>query len=94
MKATASSTDYVFIIDVIVYPLKIHWPTIIDDMRERGISPYRQAKTISCEWSTFQRWKNGSQPLFANGHALLILHSKICGIALTQQRLFEFGNCM
>jgi len=90
MRATVSSSDYQFIVDFTIYPIQIHWPTIISDICHSGMTPYRQAQSIDCEWSTFQRWQSGSQPLFKNGHALLILHSKICGITLTQKRLEEF----
>ena len=92
MRATVSTTDYTFIVDFTVYPIEIHWPTIIKDICNSGVTPYRQAQTIDCEWSTFQRWQHGSQPLFKNGHALLILHSRTCGIALTQKRLEEFAS--
>lgn len=95
MRATVSTTDYTFIVDFEICPIKpieIYWPTIIRDLADHGLCYRQQANSIGCEWTTLQRWKNGSQPRFNNGHALLILHSKICGIALTQKRLEEFAH--
>ena len=92
MRVTASTTDYQFIVDFDIYPVHIHWSTIISDIADAGVIPYHQAQSINVSWSTFQRWKNGSTPAFDTGHALLILHSKTCGIELTQKRLEEFAS--
>lgn len=86
---TIGTTDYAFILQIDVYPLDINWPQIIADIAERGVVPGRQAISLGKERSTLQRWKSGHEPKFGNGHSLLILHSKVCGIELTTQRMKE-----
>ena len=94
MKSTIDSTDYTQILDIDVFPLEVNWATLIDDITRRGYTPARQAAMLGKGWSTFQRWLNGTEPRFAHGHALLILHQKICGPELTCERFrqMNFGD--
>jgi hypothetical protein len=89
MQSTMSSSDYAFILNIDVFPISPDWKVLMDDIKGRGLSYSRQALSIGLQWSTVQVWHHGGGPTFANGHALLILHSKICGIELTKKRLDE-----
>jgi hypothetical protein len=89
MRSTAGSSDYTHILTFRITPLNVNWVTLIHDMKERGISFLKQSESIGEEWPTFQRWLRGGGTRFHNGHALLILHSKVCGIELTQKRIME-----
>lgn len=86
---TASSSDYTQTIELDIEPVPVNWALIIQDMKESGLSGSRQALSIGSQWSTLQRWWQGSEPSFKYGQALLILHAKTCGITLTQERLRE-----
>lgn len=87
---TASSSEYVYLIDIDITPLKIDWNIIIQDLKERNYAPSRQAISIGKSWSTFQKTMQGSEPSFAYGHALLMLHTKVCGSRVTEQRILQF----
>ena len=90
MQTTASSSDYLFILSIDVFPINPDWSVIIADMKEMGLSYSRQARAIGKEQSGVQcYYQEGVPPRFPEAHALLILHSKICGIELTRKRLEE-----
>jgi hypothetical protein len=88
---TAGSSDYLETVplEFDIDPINLNWALIIQDMKENGLSGSKQALSIGSQWSTLQRWWQGSEPSFRYGHALLILHSKVCGTHLTRQRLLE-----
>lgn len=91
LSATAASSDYQYLLAIDITPLHIDWKILIQDIRNKSMPYYRQAEALGVQWSTFQNWfYNGSQPIFQNGHALLILHTKVCGTRLTEQRFIEF----
>lgn len=90
MQATAKSTDYLYILDIDITPLHIDWTVITHDLKEHHYPYLRQAYAIGRGWSSFQAILNGSQPRFGDGHALLILHTKVCGTRLTEKRFVEF----
>jgi hypothetical protein len=72
--------------------LKIDWKTIIEDMKHRDYPYSKQAEAIGRGWSSFQGIMRGCSPRFADGHALLILHAKVCGTQLTEKRFIEFSS--
>lgn len=89
---TASSSDYVHTLPVSEFdidPANVNWALLINDMKDAGLSGSKQALSIGSQWSTLQRWWQGSEPSFKYGHSLLILHAKTCGLTLTHQRLRE-----
>jgi hypothetical protein len=70
-----------------VYPALLPWKAIFEDMRERGVSYYRQAMIIGVGWSTFQRWlEEGAEPRHSYAVAILSMHTSVCGEPLTQAR--------
>jgi len=90
---TANSSDYEWIISSIaIEPANMNWALLIEDMRSREIPIGKQAEMLNTSYSTLQRYWQGSEPGFSTGHAILILHSKICGINITQQRLRRFSS--
>lgn len=91
VNATISSSDYQQILQIDVFPLEVSWTTLIDDMTRKGYTPTRQAAMLGKGWSTFQRWLNGTEPRFRHGHALLVLHQKICGPELTKLRFTQMS---
>jgi len=73
-----------------VKPPRINWQQIIADLRANGCSLHRVATHIGVEYSTAQRWRRPRADLgYGYGRALLRLHSRYCGAALTLQRLTE-----
>jgi len=90
MRSTIGSSDYQHILTIDICPLRVNWSQVILDMKSAGKPYIRQALDIGLEASTLRRWLEGTaEPGFSNGHALLILHSKVCGIEMTQMRLLE-----
>lgn len=63
------------------------WYQMAIDMQERGMTFSRQAAEIDKEWSTYQRWLNGSQPRYFDALLIIELHSMVCGKEITQSRL-------
>lgn len=90
IKFSATNVRYrVLQVDINVFQLRVNWHQIATDLKQSGVSFQQQARTIGKPWSSYQRWLEGGEPGFGEGQALLILHSKFCGIGLTQQRLSE-----
>ena len=87
LSTTIGSSDYLHVLTLNVYPKEIDWAVISDDIKGSGLCYFRQAIALGKEWSTLQKWRNGAQPRFCDGHALLMLHTKICGEELTKKRL-------
>ena len=91
MNSTFSSTDYE------ASQWCLNWRQIAEDIRGQqikqnhftGMSFVQQAKTLGLEWSTYQRYLEGSEPKYSQANALLRLHSDMCGEASTQKRLSE-----
>jgi len=91
LSTKANSSDYEWIVSsMMIEPVQVNWALLIQDMRERQISINQQAEILDTTYSKLQRYWKGSEPGFSTGHALLILHSKICGLPLTQERLRRF----
>lgn len=75
-----------------VYAPEMDWPQIGDDIKARGMSYSQQALRLEKTQSTLEKWLQGAQPRFGDGAAWLSLHTKVCGPALTEQRLEEAGH--
>lgn len=75
-------TDY-------IYPKKLNWPQIFNDLAEHNVSPYQVSVLIGVKWSTLQRWLVDVEPRYSVGVSILELHSRYCGEELTGKRLEE-----
>ena len=87
MNSVVSSSSVYIQIDI--YPRKVDWQQILNDMKQAGMAYSAQATALGKEWSTFQRWMEGSELKYGDGTALLRLHMAVCGESLTIQRLNE-----
>jgi hypothetical protein len=75
-----------------IYPKRLDWRRILEDMRERGTSIYQAAKILGKPETTVQSWyrlKYPSEPSYSHGAAVLLLHARICGEDLTKRRCNE-----
>ena len=75
-----ASSDYVI-------PVKLNWPAVLDDLKNAGISGYKVSVLLDVSPGTIYYWRSGQRdPQYAIGSALLTLHSRYCGEALTKER--------
>lgn len=72
-----------------VYPRKLNWAIVIQDIEEAGISAHKISELVGAGWSSFQKWRRGVEPRHSIGISLLILHTRYCGEDLTNQRITE-----
>lgn len=72
-----------------VCPLLVPWRQILADLEQAGWPRGRVAEALLTARSTVQRWREGHEPSFPFGQALLVLHCEVVGKACTQQRLRE-----
>ena len=77
-----------------IYPPRIDWRRILDDLRDHGCTGYRVAIALGTEWSTVQRWREGAEPRYGYGRALLRLHAQHCGAGMTLKRQIEGEQSM
>lgn len=77
-----------------VYPARLPWRRIFDDMKNHGCAYSKQAQLIGVEWSTYQGWMSdtGAEPRHSQGVAILAMHTAVCGVELTEKRQRE-GVC-
>ena len=68
---------------------KIDWARIVADLLEHHCSGYRVRITLGVADCTVRNWMKGGEPGYGYGRALLRLHSRICGAALTTRRVEE-----
>lgn len=73
----------------LVYPKKLSWDTIFNDLGEAGITPARASILIGVPESSQQRWRAGVEPRHSVGVSILTIHSRYCGEDLTNQRITE-----
>ncbi len=83
MNSTFSSTAYE------PSQWRLNWHGVAEDISQAGIKFTQQAIMLGREWSTFQRWLQGTEPKYSDAHAWLTLHTHMCGTAATQKRLNE-----
>lgn len=74
-----------------VYAPKIDWRQILADLRDHGCTGYRVSTIMGVAWCTVQNWRDNpkAEPGYGHGRALLRLHSRFCGAALTIRRQAE-----
>lgn len=72
-----------------IYPKRLDWKRILEDLKERGTSIYQAAKILGRPETTVQSWVKGHEPSYSNGASVLLLHSKVCGEELTKIRCNE-----
>jgi hypothetical protein len=75
-----------------VDPPRIGWALIVRDLLAAGCSKYRIAAALGVSISTVQVWARisaSSDIRYGYGRALIRLHSRYCGAALTFQRITE-----
>lgn len=65
-----------------VYPQKIDWGRILDELRAAGVSTYRVAMLLGKDWDTVNGWRR-HEPRHCDGEALLRLHSEACKASTT-----------
>jgi hypothetical protein len=70
-----------------IYPPKVDWAQIMVDLYNHGCTKNRAAKIVGASVCAATNWTKGGQPGHAYGEALLILHGRFCGEALTKLRL-------
>lgn len=72
----------------VITPVRIDWAQVMRDLKERGCSTLRAAKSIKASQCAAQNWAKGGEPGYAYGRALLLLHSRYCGAGLTIARCY------
>ena len=72
-----------------VFPKKLNWRAILQDIKTSGYSLYEVAKRLGKPESTIQSWWKGHEPSHSHGQAILELHSKCCGEEATKSRCNE-----
>lgn len=79
--------------NLLVLRHRVDWRAVLEDLRGCECSGYRLAALLGIEWSTVQRWLQGSEPRHSYGVAILEVHTRFCGAAMSQQRLCEAKLC-
>ena len=72
-----------------IIPPKVDWSRIMADLLEHHCSGYRVRITLGVADCTVRNWIKGGEPHYGYGRALLRLHSRYCGAALTIRRVEE-----
>lgn len=72
-----------------IYPHKLNWRQILQDMKDKGCSIYMAAKKLGRPETTVQSWAAGHEPSHSHGAALLQLHTQVCGEEATKKRCTE-----
>lgn len=70
-------------------PPKVDWTQIMVDLHNHGCTAYRVHITLGVADTTVRNWVKGGEPGYGYGRALLRLHARICGAALTTLRVTE-----
>ena len=79
----------IYLEDDYIDPRVINWSRVIQDVTECGTTYWDMCQTLDIPWSTFNRYRHGTEPKHSIGSAILLMHSRICGGRLTQQRIIE-----
>jgi predicted transcriptional regulator len=77
----------------LIAPTLIPWRQILADLAQRGYSQAKVALGLNLAQSTVERWAQGSEPSFAYGRALLLLHQEVCGPDQTLERINQAVPC-
>ena len=78
-----------FKISDLVYPKKMSWDIIFNDLEDKGITPSKASMLIGAGRSSLQRWRSGTEPKHSIGVSILKIHTRYCGEELTNQRITE-----
>ena len=65
--------------EVSVYPVRIDWKRLFDELRLFGWTPYKVALTLCVDPPVAYGWAKGNEPRHAYGAALIVLHRHVCG---------------
>jgi len=65
---------------LIVRPEPVDWFRLLVDLQGFGWSNADVARALNVPMTTVARWKDGSEPGFESGRALVILHASVCEI--------------
>lgn len=60
-----------------IFPEKVNWSRVLDDLKGCGWSVYAVAKAMGKKYDTVQGWRE-HEPKHADGVALLTLHAREC----------------
>ena len=66
------------------------WGQLIADLVEAGYSQLAIAHALNVPPTSLQNWKNGSEPRYSHGEALLLLHSRVFTPERTRNSINEF----
>ena len=72
---------------------RIDWVQIMVDLHNAGCTSYRVHISLGVAYTTARHWANGTEPRYGVARALLRLHSRWCGSALTFKRMSEAEVC-
>lgn len=84
--------SYKFKIHEYLYPTRLDWPLIINDILDKGLTKADIADLLGAPWSTLASWLDGVEPRESSGRSILSLHSRACGVEATIQRIAESSN--
>ena len=74
---------------VVIFPPRVDWAQIMVDLHDHGCSSYRVHILLGVARCTAENWAKGGEPHYGYGRALLRLHSRFCGAAMTTRRAME-----
>lgn len=60
-------------------PATPDWPAILADIHAAGVSYRQQAILLEVEYSTLQRWLQGTEPKYWMGNEILAMLLRTCG---------------
>lgn len=78
-----------FKLEELVYPKRLPWDKILNDLKDAGVTPSETAELIGSGWSSLQTWRKGVEPRYSVGVSILTIHTRYCGEELTNQRKTE-----
>ena len=72
-----------------IYPRVIDWNQVVEDIHAAGLNYFGITRVLGVSWGCLQGWRRGHEPRHSTGSSLLLIHAKLCGPDLTQQRVNE-----
>lgn len=73
-----------------IYPRVINWAQVVEDIKDNGLNYFGITRVLGVSWGCVQGWRTkGTEPRHSVGSSLLLIHAKVCGNTLTQQRINE-----
>ena len=71
------------------YPKIVPWNRVLCDLMDSGLTASAICELIDVQWSSLQRWRDGTDPKHSIGNAILRLHKRHCGAELNARRLAQ-----